>query len=123
MLLACCSKLRCCNIDFPRYHNRLGISKMKVSRMGVEDYNRAVHVWIFAESTQELLLQLRSAGNCQESWPGLWNVSTAGQIAAGDSSLVTARRKLQKELGVILPKDAFEMIFDSLRETLANNSK
>uniref|UniRef100_A0A1S3CE65 Nudix hydrolase domain-containing protein n=1 Tax=Cucumis melo TaxID=3656 RepID=A0A1S3CE65_CUCME len=97
--------------------------KTRISKYrGVEDYNRAVHVWIFAESTQELLLQLRSAGNCQESWPGLWNVSTAGQIAAGDSSLVTARRKLQKELGVILPKDAFEMIFDSLRETLANNS-
>uniref|UniRef100_A0A0A0K671 Nudix hydrolase domain-containing protein n=1 Tax=Cucumis sativus TaxID=3659 RepID=A0A0A0K671_CUCSA len=86
--------------------------------VGVGDYNRAVHVWIFAESTQELLLQLRSVSNSKESWPGLWNISTASQIAAGDSSLVTARRKLQKELGVILPKDAFEMIFDFLPETV-----
>lgn len=53
------------------------------------DYHRAVHVWIFAESTQELLVQ-RRADN-KDSWPGLWDISSAGHISAGDSSLVTAR--------------------------------
>ncbi|CAK9310340.1 unnamed protein product [Citrullus colocynthis] len=96
--------------------NKTGVSKPRRDVLRDGDYHRAVHVWIFAESTQELLLQLR--GDCNQSWPGLWNISNAGHISAGDSSLVTARRKLQKELGVILPKDAFEMIFVSLREAI-----
>ncbi|KAF6151243.1 hypothetical protein GIB67_002942 [Kingdonia uniflora] len=53
------------------------------------DYHRAVNVWIYAESTQELLLQRRS--DCKDSWPGLWDISSAGHISAGDSSLLSAR--------------------------------
>jgi isopentenyldiphosphate isomerase len=53
------------------------------------DYHRAVHVWIFAESTQQLLLQRRAS--CKDSWPNLWDISSAGHISAGDSSLFTAR--------------------------------
>ena len=53
------------------------------------DYHRAVHMWIFAENTQQLLLQRRA--DCKDSWPGLWDISSAGHISAGDSSLVTAR--------------------------------
>nr|KJB34118.1 hypothetical protein B456_006G048700 [Gossypium raimondii] len=78
------------------------------------DYHKTVHVWIFAESTQELLLQKRA--DCKDSWPGLWDISSAGHISAGDSSLITAQRELQEELGVILPKDAFEFIFVFLEE-------
>ncbi|KAA0058697.1 nudix hydrolase 3-like isoform X1 [Cucumis melo var. makuwa] len=85
------------------------------------DYHRAVHVWIFAESTQELLLQLRA--DCKDSWAGLWDISSAGHISAGDSSLETARRELQEELGVILPKDAFELIFIFLHETSTNGGQ
>ncbi|KAK9084554.1 hypothetical protein Syun_031570 [Stephania yunnanensis] len=83
------------------------------------DYHRAVHVWIFAENTQELLLQRRADG--KDSWPGLWDVSSAGHISAGDSSLVTARRELYEELGVTLPKDAFEFLFIFLQECVTNN--
>lgn len=53
------------------------------------DYHRAVHVWIFAESTQELLVQKRA--DCKDSFAGLWDISSAGHISAGDSSLITAR--------------------------------
>lgn len=99
-------------------HKR-GFSKPRgdVHRDG--DYHRAVHVWIFAESTQELLLQRRA--NCKDSWPGLWDISSAGHISAGDSSLVSARRELHEELGVILPKDAFELIFTFLQECVIND--
>ncbi|KAK1353424.1 putative isopentenyl-diphosphate Delta-isomerase [Heracleum sosnowskyi] len=82
------------------------------------DYHRAVHVWIYAESTQELLLQRRA--DCKDSWPGLWDISSAGHISAGDSSLNTARRELNEELGVVLPKDAFESIFIFLEESVTN---
>ncbi|TYJ15215.1 hypothetical protein E1A91_A10G169200v1 [Gossypium mustelinum] len=53
------------------------------------DYHKAVNVWIFTESTQELLLQKRA--DCKDSWPGLWDISSAGHISAGDSSLITAQ--------------------------------
>lgn len=53
------------------------------------NYHRAVHVWIHAERTQELLLQKRA--DCKESWPGQWDISSAGHISAGDSSLVSAQ--------------------------------
>ncbi|KAA8540570.1 hypothetical protein F0562_024511 [Nyssa sinensis] len=100
---------------------KTGISKPRgdVHRDG--DYHRAVHVWIYAESTQELLLQRRA--DCKDSWPGLWDISSAGHISAGDSSLVTARRELHEELGVILPKDAFELLFVFLQECVINDGK
>ncbi|KAI4355864.1 hypothetical protein L6164_004595 [Bauhinia variegata] len=80
------------------------------------DVHRAVHVWIFAESTQELLLQRRA--HSKDSWPGLWDISSAGH-----SSLTTARRELQQELGISLPKDAFELIFVFLQECVTNDGK
>uniref|UniRef100_A0A2N9IHP9 Nudix hydrolase domain-containing protein n=1 Tax=Fagus sylvatica TaxID=28930 RepID=A0A2N9IHP9_FAGSY len=68
---------------------KTGISKPRgdVHRDG--DYHRAVHVWIFAENTQQLLLQRRA--DCKDSYPGLWDISSAGHISAGDPSLVSAR--------------------------------
>ncbi|KAF2301545.1 hypothetical protein GH714_025691 [Hevea brasiliensis] len=62
----------------------------------------------------ELLLQRRA--DSKDSWPGLWDISSAGHISAGDSSLVSARRELHEELGIVLPKDAFELIFVFLQE-------
>ncbi|XP_075666327.1 nudix hydrolase 3 isoform X2 [Castanea sativa] len=101
--------------------HKTGISKPRgdVHRDG--DYHRAVHMWIFAENTQQLLLQRRA--DCKDSWPGLWDISSAGHISAGDSSLVTARRELQEELGIVLPRDAFEMIFIFLQECVINDGK
>ncbi|PKI46388.1 hypothetical protein CRG98_033226 [Punica granatum] len=83
------------------------------------DYHRAVYVCIYAESTQELLL--RKHADCKNSWPGLWDISSAGHISAGDSSLISARRALEEELGIVLPKDAFELIFNFLRDWTTNN--
>ncbi|PWA41592.1 hypothetical protein CTI12_AA552640 [Artemisia annua] len=93
--------------------------KSAVHRDG--DYHRAVHVWIFAESTQQLLLQKRA--DCKDSWPGLWDISSAGHVSAGDTSLITARRELQEELGVTLPNDAFELLFVFLQECVTNDGK
>ncbi|KAL6012220.1 Nudix hydrolase 3 [Asimina triloba] len=85
------------------------------------NYHRAVHVWIFAESTQEVLLQKRA--ECKDSWPGLWDISSAGHVSTGDTSLLTARRELHEELGVDLPKDAFEFLFVFLQECTTNDGK
>lgn len=93
---------------------KTGVSKSRRLVHKDGDYHRSVHVWIYSESTQELLLQRRA--DCKDSWPGLWDISSAGHISAGDSSLITARRELHEELGINLPKDAFELIFVFLQE-------
>ncbi|KNA10354.1 hypothetical protein SOVF_145120 [Spinacia oleracea] len=100
---------------------KTGIRKTRghVHRDG--DYHRAVHVWIYSESTNELLLQKRA--EFKDSWPGQWDISSAGHISAGDSSLITARRELQEELGVNLPEDAFELLFVFLQECVTNDGK
>ncbi|KAK1435967.1 hypothetical protein QVD17_01740 [Tagetes erecta] len=98
---------------------KTGLSKPRGAVHRDGDYHRAVHVWIFAESTQQLLLQKRA--DCKDSWPGLWDISSAGHISAGDSSLVSARRELQEELGLTLPNDAFELLFVFLQHSVTNN--
>lgn len=100
---------------------KTGVSKPRgeVHRDG--DYHRAVHVWIFVETTQQLLLQLRS--DDKDSWPGQWDISSAGHISAGDTSLLSAQRELEEELGVKLPKDAFEKIVVFLQECVTNDGK
>ncbi|KAL3619118.1 Nudix hydrolase 3 [Castilleja foliolosa] len=100
---------------------KTGISKPRSDVHRDGDYHRAVHTWIFAESTQQLLLQKRA--ECKDSWAGLWDISSAGHISAGDSSLVTARRELQEELGIKLPSDAFELLFVFLQESVTNGGK
>ncbi|GBG65049.1 hypothetical protein CBR_g49119 [Chara braunii] len=83
------------------------------------DYHQATHVWLFAECTKELLLQLRAAD--KDSYGNMWDISSAGHISAGDTSLTTARRELNEELGVTLPASAFEYLFKYLDQSCTNN--
>lgn len=53
------------------------------------------------DGTLQLLLQLRAAD--KDTYPGRWDVSAAGHIAAGDGSADTAGRELAEELGLDLP--------------------
>ncbi|KAF8689876.1 hypothetical protein HU200_041508 [Digitaria exilis] len=98
---------------------KIGVSKPRSEVHRDGDYHRAVHVWIYSESTGELLLQRRA--DCKDSWPGQWDISSAGHISAGDSSLFSAQRELEEELGIKLPVDAFELIFVFLQECVINN--
>ncbi|XP_078157802.1 nudix hydrolase 3-like isoform X2 [Carex rostrata] len=106
-----------------RTGEKTGISKPRgqVHRDG--DYHRAVHVWIYSESTAELLVQRRAG--CKDPLLGKWDISSAGHVSAGESSLSSARRELEEELGIRLPNDAFELLFVFVQElkdgTFINN--
>ncbi|MBN1308375.1 MAG: NUDIX domain-containing protein [Chitinispirillaceae bacterium] len=56
-----------------------------------------------------LLLQKRSP--FKETFPGLWDISAAGHISAGDSSRETAVRELREELGISLKSNALRFLF------------
>lgn len=59
------------------------------------------HIWIVrknAEGGYDILLQKRSA--CKDSYPGHYDISSAGHVAAGDRYLESAVRELREELGI-----------------------
>lgn len=64
------------------------------------DIHGTVHIWIRrkTEKGYDLLLQKRSKQ--KDSFPGCYDISSAGHISAGDEPLETAIRELEEELGI-----------------------
>lgn len=62
--------------------------------------HRTAHVWLLRKKNKgvEILLQKRS--NEKDSFPGCYDISSAGHIPAGDGYLESAQRELKEELGV-----------------------
>lgn len=62
--------------------------------------HRAAHIWIArkGESGWQVLLQKRSME--KDSFPGMFDTSSAGHIQAGDEPLESAIRELSEELGI-----------------------
>lgn len=62
--------------------------------------HRTTHVWVLREQDgrQQVLLQKRSM--IKDSFPGLYDTSSAGHIPAGEEPLASALRELSEELGI-----------------------
>jgi isopentenyldiphosphate isomerase len=70
----------------------------------------ASHVWIWRKNggNVEILLQKRVAN--KRTWPGFYDISTAGHIDFGETPLAAAVREAQEELGItIKPADLKEL--------------
>ena len=76
------------------------------------DLHRSVHVWIITPDDR-ILVQRRAA--MKENNPGMWDVSCAGHISAGESAIDAAIREAEEELGIALEHDELQHIA-SLRE-------
>ena len=74
------------------------VSRDTAHREGIR--HRTAHVWIVREreGRTEVLLQKRSMR--KESFPGLYDTSSAGHIPAGQEPLPSALREMEEELGV-----------------------
>jgi isopentenyl-diphosphate delta-isomerase len=70
--------------------------KRAVHRDG--DRHRSAHVWI--ASGERVLLQRRAL--VKESWPGLWDISGAGHLSAGETAVEAAIREAREELGLTI---------------------
>ena len=86
------------------------VSRSEAHREGIR--HRTAHVWIVRPAPDrtpdgerfEVLLQKRS--DEKDSFPGLYDTSSAGHIPAGDEPIVSALRELKEELGVdAVPED------------------
>ncbi len=67
--------------------------------------HRTAHVWVVRKGIDgyDILLQKRSME--KESFPGLYDTSSAGHIMAGDEPALSAARELKEELGITASLD------------------
>ena len=84
------------------------ISRDEAHRKGI--MHRTAHVWVIrkTDSGIEVLLQKRSLN--KESFPGMYDTSSAGHIPAGEEPLSSALRELNEELGIAAEKNSLEYI-------------
>ena len=62
-------------------------------------FHATVHVWLFT-SNEKILLQKRAL--TKKVFPGLWDISVAGHIGAGETVLTSAKREVFEEIGLQL---------------------
>ncbi len=74
------------------------ISRSEAHDKGIP--HRTAHIWVVNKNSgkYQVLLQKRSAE--KESFPGMYDTSSAGHIQAGDEPLESAQRELYEELGI-----------------------
>ncbi|WP_435254761.1 NUDIX hydrolase [Tenacibaculum sp. A30] len=66
-------------------------------------FHPTIHVWLYT-SDKKILLQKRALS--KKVFPGLWDISVAGHIAAGEDINIAALREVKEEIGFdILPEN------------------
>ena len=72
--------------------------------------HRTTHLWIVREKEGEvqILLQKRSAD--KDSFPGEYDISSAGHIPAGEGFVSSALRELEEELGITAREEDLHLI-------------
>lgn len=92
------------------------MERTKMHQRGIR--HRTSHVWIARkkDGRVELLLQKRCVN--KDSYPGCYDISSAGHIPAGTDFYSSAVRELREELGVCIKQD--QLIECGNREFLVN---
>ena len=67
-------------------------------------FHKTVHIWLFTKD-HKVLLQQRAL--TKKVFPGLWDISVAGHIAAGEKTLEAAKREVFEEIGLELRNEDF----------------
>ena len=84
--------------------NKTGKTKARAEVHRDGDWHKAVHIWI-ANNKDEILLQKRSPN--KDSYPNMWDISSAGHLTAGDDSISEAIREIKEELNAEISIDKF----------------
>jgi isopentenyldiphosphate isomerase len=62
-------------------------------------FHNSIHVWFYTRKG-ELLIQKR--GKYKDTHPGLWDVSVAGHVGAGEQVVLSAIREVREEIGLAI---------------------
>jgi isopentenyl-diphosphate Delta-isomerase len=79
--------------------------KSEVHRDGL--WHLSVHTWIV---TPDGALILQRRARTKENHPGLWDISSAGHVSAGELAIDAAARELEEEIGLAVPPGELEHI-------------
>ena len=84
------------------------VSRAEAHRRGIR--HRTAHIWIIrlVQGRYEVLLQQRSLQ--KDSFPGLFDTSSAGHVPAGQEPLPSALRELKEELGLAAEPEDLQYI-------------
>ncbi|KAL7493689.1 hypothetical protein ACHAWT_003839 [Skeletonema menzelii] len=69
----------------------------------------SVHIWIVDTASSSILLQKRSMK--KDTFPGRWDISSAGHVEKGKSLLETAQCELAEELGITVDTGDLKFAF------------
>jgi isopentenyl-diphosphate delta-isomerase type 1 len=98
--------------------NPLGRAKLRQAVHRDGDWHRTVHVWI-VNKKGELLFQKRSAD--RESFPGTWDVSSAGHVSSGELPVEAAKKELFEELGIRAAHHELHPLFSVTMSSVQHN--
>jgi isopentenyldiphosphate isomerase len=70
-------------------------------------FHATVHIWFFT-SDEKILLQKRAL--TKKVFPGIWDISVAGHIGAGEEIIEGAKREVFEEIGLQLEEKDFTKI-------------
>lgn len=73
------------------------ISRQEAHEKGIR--HRTSHVWILRKKEGRLQILLQKRSKNKDSFPGCYDISSAGHIPAGQGYVASALRELQEELG------------------------
>lgn len=79
------------------------------------DWHKAVHIWIMNNRGQ-VLIQKRSPQ--KDSHPNEWDISAAGHLSAGETSIGTAIKEMREELGVQVQEADFKYLFTFVSQSV-----
>ena len=84
------------------------VSREEAHKNGIR--HRTAHVWVIRSKKDgfDILLQKRSENS--ESFPGMFDTSSAGHIPAGDEPMQSALREIHEELGINASENQFQYI-------------
>lgn len=62
--------------------------------------HRSAHIWIIKREGGMVYVLLQKRSMMKDSYPGKWDISSAGHMQAGDEPLESALREMSEELGI-----------------------
>lgn len=82
--------------------------------------HRTAHVWLLRHRAGETEVLLQKRSSRKDSFPGCYDISSAGHIPAGSGVMESALRELEEELGIAAEQE--NLIWLGLRKTFHETS-
>lgn len=71
----------------------------------------ASHLWIWRKTSHGLQFLLQKRASDKRTWPGYWDISTAGHIDVGEEPLPAMLREAHEEIGLTLQPEDLKLLF------------